>query len=296
MTASPLFPVTLVMLALDEHDPSVLDALIAGAPGLGCQTLVLAHVSPLDPLAGTLGMGLSFDDGDVPDALEAARARVAAALPGVDVKVEHGRGAVDSVFSDIIARHDVDLLVIGRLQTGETTNGWGPSGRKLLRTASCSTLLVPEGASLEWDHVVAGLDFSNHAAYALSVACRLSDNVTAICQYDLRAAGHGSLTDEQFASELEKNARDHFQRAVAPDLPEGANPTLEIHPGDRASDVLFDRAGDDVLVVGSRGLSKLATLLLGSTAERLAGRSKGPVLIVRKKGEVLGLLEGLFHR
>ena len=48
--------------------------------------------------------------------------------------------------------------------------------------------------------------------------------------------------------------------------------------------------------MGSRGLTPLAALLLGSSADRVAGRSKGPVLIVRRKGSVLGLVERLFHK
>ena len=48
--------------------------------------------------------------------------------------------------------------------------------------------------------------------------------------------------------------------------------------------------------LSSRGLSRIATVLLGSTAERVAGLCDGPLLVVRRKGEVIGLLEGLFHR
>lgn len=294
--STPLFPVVLVMLALDEHDPSVLDAVAAGAERMGAHTVVLAHVSPLDPLVGTLGVGISYDSTTVPAGLSAAQADLQGRLPGCTVVTEHGRGAPDAVLSEIVQRRDVDLLVLGRLRTSHADEGWGPSGRSLLRTVTCSALVVPQGSRLDLTSAVVGLDFSSHAAHALGVACQLADTATAVCQYDLRAAGHGSLTDAEFAAELEKNARQHFADSVAQHLPPGAAPVLEVHSGDRASEVLLDRAGTALVVVGSRGLSKLATVLLGSTAERLAGRADGPVLIVRKKGEVLSLLEGLFHR
>ncbi len=296
MSTAALFPVVLVMLALDEHDPSVLTAVANGAKRLGAQTIVLSHVSPLDPLAGALGMGSDFDASDCPSELTAAKDRLAASLPDCTFVLEHARGAVDAELEDIVARHNADLLVIGRLNHSGSPTGWGPSGRKLLRSVDCSVLVVPEGAHLDFQHVVVGLDFSSHSAFALALACELSDRTTAVVQYDLRVAGHGSLTDVEFATELKKNAREHFENTVRPQLPASANPDLEIHPGDRASDVLLERSGEEVLVVGSRGLSKLATVLLGSTAERLAGKAAGPVLIVRKKGEVMSLLEGLFHR
>lgn len=296
MSQEPLFPVVLVMLALDPHDPSVLDAIEDGAGALGAREIVLAHVSPMDPLADALGMSVGFKPGRTPKGLLAIRDRVARALPQCEVTIEHGRGATEAVLGEIIARRDVDLLILGRLPRPDSTDGWGPSGRKLLRTVTCSALIVPLGAKLRFDQAYVGLDFSSHAAHALATACSLAANTTAICQYDLRVAGHGSLTDEEFATELTKNAREHFEQSVQPLLPESASCGLEVHPGDRASDVLLNRADNSLLVVGSRGLSKLATILLGSTAERLAGMSRGPVLILRKKGEVLSLLEGLFHR
>ena len=43
-------------------------------------------------------------------------------------------------------------------------------------------------------------------------------------------------------------------------------------------------------------MTPLAALLLGSSADRVAGRALGPVLIVRRKGSVLGLLERLVHK
>ena len=58
--------------------------------------------------------------------------------------------------------------------------------------------------------------------------------------------------------------------------------------------VLLSRAGDYLLVVGSRGLSRIATVLLGSTAVQPAGLADGPVLVIRRKGEVPGLAEGIF--
>jgi nucleotide-binding universal stress UspA family protein len=156
--------------------------------------------------------------------------------------------------------------------------------------------VVPEGSRLDLTHAVVGLDFSAHAAHALGVACRLTDTATAVCQYDPRVATQGGLSQAEFGVELTRNARSHFDTVVRPKLPEGEAPRFEVLAGVQASDVLLDRAGDAVLVVGSRGLNKLATVLLGSTAELLAGRARGPVFIIRKKGEVLGLLEGLFRR
>ena len=291
------FPVVLVMLSLAEHDPSVLAAVGSSVERLGIQTVLLAHVSPVDPLAGALGVTSSgAGRAELPPGLLAARDALQAKVPGLTVELEHAVGAPDAVLADLIERRSVDLLVIGRLTGSDGKAGWGPSGRKLLRTIDCSALVIPQGSSMSFEQAVVGLDFSNHAAHALEVASAIFDHTTAVCQYDLRTARQGSIEPEEFTAQLVRNAQDHFDSAVAPRLSSDRVPSLEVLAGDRASDVLLERAAGQVLVVGSRGLTRIATLLLGSTAERLAGVARSPVLIVRKKGEVLSLLEGLFHR
>jgi nucleotide-binding universal stress UspA family protein len=49
----------------------------------------------------------------------------------------------------------------------------------------------------------------------------------------------------------------------------------------------------DMIVVGSRGLSRSAAAILGSTAERVLTVSPLPVLIVKRKGETVHLLDAL---
>jgi nucleotide-binding universal stress UspA family protein len=156
--------------------------------------------------------------------------------------------------------------------------------------------VVPAGARFDGKRAVVGLDFSSCSTMALQAAVQVADEVEAVYQYTLAAAGAGGITEAEFEQQLAANARRHFEVVVLPDLPVERHPTLALHAGDSASAVLLERAGEDLLVVGSRGLSRLATVLLGSTAEQLAGLAVGPVLVIRRKGEVLGVVEGLFHR
>jgi nucleotide-binding universal stress UspA family protein len=48
-------------------------------------------------------------------------------------------------------------------------------------------------------------------------------------------------------------------------------------------------------VVGSRGLTPLAAVLLGSTAERLGGRCRQPLLVDRPKGAHHGLFTAILR-
>ncbi len=293
---TPAFPTALVMLALDDRDDALLSAISALDEKLGVQRVVVAHVYARDPFPGFMAGSSHGASGDRPAALDQAMDRLKASYPALEIVGVHAVGDPAEELVRIIQQEDVDLLVIGRnLRVGDDP-GWGPSGLKLLRTAGVSALVVPRGASVRFDRVVCGLDFSHTSSDALKVAVCIADRVEAIFQYSHSPLGLETHSRAEFEEEIRRNAEKHFNNVVMADLAGQVRPTLELVEGTAASQVLVERAGTDAIVVGSRGLSKFAARLLGSTAERLAGYADGPVLIVRKKGESLSLLEGLFHR
>ncbi|RMF84482.1 MAG: universal stress protein [Planctomycetota bacterium] len=49
----------------------------------------------------------------------------------------------------------------------------------------------------------------------------------------------------------------------------------------------------DMIVIGSRGLTASAAALLGSTTERVLVRTAIPLLVAKRKGETVGLLNAL---
>lgn len=298
MTTSPKFNVVVAMLALDARDASVLDAVVECADHLHVHRAILVHVTPVEAATNFLGFGETVQHSDAPPPeLAALAGNLRARRPDLEVDIRHGFGSPDEVLEMVIQKNDVDLLILGRNSAEGRPDGWGPNGQRLLRAVSCSALVVPQGQKVRFDIAFAGVDFSTHASFALQVAAQVAKRTVAVCQYDLRTAGHGSLTGAEFTARLTENARAHFSDVIVPSLPDGANvPALELIPGDRASDVLVERAGENLVVVGSRGLSRLASMFLGSTAERVAGHSVGPVLIVREKGRLRGLLDGLIHR
>ena len=55
----------------------------------------------------------------------------------------------------------------------------------------------------------------------------------------------------------------------------------------------IDRLAADVVVIGARGRTGAAGVLLGKVTEQLIHRSPVPVLAVKKKGECLGILRAL---
>jgi nucleotide-binding universal stress UspA family protein len=148
---------------------------------------------------------------------------------------------------------------------------------------------------------VVGVDFSRSSIQALQAAAALFERVTPIFAYQLgQGLAYGGLTHEDTASKLEQGALRHYQERVLGSLGsvEGVEP-LRVMESDRASDALLQVSAEldaDAIVMGSHGRTRLAALLLGSTAERIGVRSPQPVLVVRDKAERLGLLGSLIHR
>jgi nucleotide-binding universal stress UspA family protein len=63
-----------------------------------------------------------------------------------------------------------------------------------------------------------------------------------------------------------------------------------------AVDRIAESAGADLIVMGSRGQSRSAGILLGSESDHMLMEAKLPVLITKRRGERIGLLQALLDR
>lgn len=292
-----MFPTVLVMLGLDHRDGSVLDAVVDSAPLLGFGRIVVLNVFNRDPLPAPLAaLNADRPAPAEPPELEEARARLAAALPGSTVDKLFLVGTPEVELRAAIDNHDVDLVVMGRNPSIDGQPGWGSSRRKLLRLTTCSVLVVPYGSRMNLERVVVGMDFSQYATMSMAVACRIAKGIDAVYQYDADTLGDSGVKHEEFRAKLQQHAREWFGETLPKIGCAGRHPNFISHAGGKVADVLIAYAKADPIVMGSRGLTPLAALLLGSSADRTAGRSVGPVFIVRKKGSTMSLVERLFHR
>ncbi|MCK6506201.1 universal stress protein [Myxococcota bacterium] len=287
-----MYPTAVLMLALDERDPAVVEAFLSLAPRLGLQQVVVHHVVERDALPAALGLPAARE-ATAPPEVQARVDGLRAALPDVEVRLHTSAGSPVEAADALQAELAPDLLVLGR---GAAGAAGGAAGQALLRHARCTTLVVPDGWRPPARGAVVGVDFSDEAVAALATAARIFDDVQCLYQYDERVSPSGQ-PDGEFRADLERNARAHFDADVRPAVGGGQGLELQLVAAHRASEALLTRAGADrVVVIGSRGLSPLAARLLGSTAERIAARAAVPVLVVREKGKVMGFVEGLAHR
>lgn len=202
--------------------------------------------------------------------LDAARARVAAAEPSVDVDTFLIlRGAVDAILD---MAGGAAMIVVG-------TRGLGGVGGLLLGSVSsrvaarahCPTVVVPPVVAPGDGSIVVGVDGSSSGdaalRFALAEAGRRSAKVVAVHAHHDQA-------------DLETLVPAALERARAANLTD-PDVSIRLGPG-RPADVLLEEGQDAaMIVVGSRGRGQVRSLLLGSTSSAVLQRSTRPVAVVR---------------
>jgi nucleotide-binding universal stress UspA family protein len=211
-----------------------------------------------------------------------------------DVTVSDGN-LVDTLLAEL-AQAKADLVMVGHRRDGRGRRSFS---RRLALKAPCSVWMVPEGSEPRVTSVLAAVDLSLPSAQALSVAALVADRAgqgkcTALHVQEPSALGFDAVEQD--------SARRALEQFIAP---------LELHDvevvprveeaGSVAGAVSAQvaAAGHDLVVVGTRGRSPSAAVLLGSESEEVLMSSKVPVLITKEAGGRIGLvkalLEGDFH-
>lgn len=139
--------------------------------------------------------------------------------------------------------------------------------------APCSVLIVPRAASMWSRRILLATDGSAHSERATEVAAE----VTVRCALPVAVVCVSVHPQEDLA------ATANVERALA--LLRAAGASADGHTrGGRPHDAILAvgrEVGADLIVLGRRGIGGVERLLLGSTAERVAGLADCPVLIVR---------------
>jgi nucleotide-binding universal stress UspA family protein len=133
--------------------------------------------------------------------------------------------------------------------------------------------------------VVVGVDGSPHGDAALRWALRDAQahqgQVTALFVWQVPFSSFPGLYDREA---LEKAAKEFLIERVSAIAPKPAVPVLTVvAEGDTAEALVTAAKGADLLVMGVRGRSPLAGLLLGSTSQIAAAAAPCPVVLVRRE-------------
>lgn len=195
---------------------------------------------------------------------------------------------------EFVAREGNDLLLIGHRGAG---SGRRSMARRLAMKAPCSLWLAPAGSAAAINRVLVAVDFSRHSSLALSIGASLAGSrglegcLALNVQFNQIDIG-----TENTSSTARLITRSDFEHFVRSDNLRGVSVQPLIEESASVSRTVLDtagREGADLVVMGTRGRSASAAVLLGSETEEVIMQTAIPVLIVKQPGERASLLQAL---
>ena len=226
--------------------------------------------------------------------LEDMKAKVLVGRAGLSVELFLDQGSPAAAL--LKASEDAAMIVLGSRGVGSATAlVLGSVSYAVAHRAKCPVMLVPESAERnKVGRVLVGVDGSKSstqaAVWALHFAESLKRSVELVAawQYPYAAMSPeiGMVMGpdiEELRHAMKRDSRklvDHVKTQLSVDEHSHVSITTEVVEGS-ATEALIDHSTPaDVLVVGSRSKSLIASALLGSTTLAVAHRSACPVVIV----------------
>jgi len=197
---------------------------------------------------------------------------------------------------------EVDLIVMGRkLQS----NGEGIVSGKVVRLAPCSVILIPETLPERLSNVVVPIDYSKASKLAFEFALNLASNIdglkiTCLNIYNVPTGYHMSgKSFEEFAEIMMENSKMSFSKFINEYDTKGIkiDAQYELDDHKNISKKIFKFSVSEkasAIVIGSKGRTQAAAILLGSIAEKLIKiNSQLPLIVVKERRHNMDFLEAL---
>ena len=196
--------------------------------------------------------------------------------------------------------NDIDLVIVGQNPSPEN-----PSRlcHKLVQKSPCSVLTVPFQFPAKIERVIVPTDFSKYSRNALEVGVSLCSqlNLNQLCALHVFGLSLIDESDESVRETAIRNMKLSSTAQFSNFLENLDTQGLTIEQLDhldpnigRGIQFIAREWDSDFLIVGSRGRTAMAALLIGSITEYLIYKSHIPVLAVKEKGEGMSILNALF--
>ncbi len=299
------FDRVLVCVGQVPRDTQMLDYVASLSRLVGVQEIHLLHVEPSEPVpVDDMLLMVPEPPGDeqIVETMRAAAQERLGSQGGMVRMCEKRRGSVLLEILRYAMEKEVDLVVVGR--GGEASEGDDALlASRIARKATCSVLVLPAGCAPRIGRILVPVRDSECSANALETACRIGGAagapVLALNVFHVNAGYHNvGLTLEEFTANLRRWAERECENLLNRVDRHGAAAASRCVPDlyARPVPIILEQAAAenaDMVVIGARGRTGAAGVLLGKVTEQLIRRSRVPVLAVKKKGECLGVLQAL---
>ncbi len=240
--------------------------------------------------------GVGVPDSFLAESRESARKNLDRVLDEVRARGLTGENSLGEVpaaiaIADYAEKVSADLVVVGteghmgikHILIGSVAEG-------VVRSAPCSVVVSRGTLAAATGPVVVGIDFSDCAREALEGACEIADQlgadlhmVHAANTVPLLSGPYGVPAPTDFYNSILQDARTRLAELAAGCAIKG-NVTTEVStaPAQHALSEVARQRDARLVVVGSRGLTGIKHLVLGSVAERTVRHAPCSVWVVRR--------------
>jgi nucleotide-binding universal stress UspA family protein len=228
--------------------------------------------------------------------------KVRKSLPeGVEVDVSVKEGDPITTLLRWTKIKNIDLMIMGRKVVLE---GSGTLSKNLAQKASCSVLFLTENLKIkDVDKFLVPIDFSDYSQLTLSLAEEFardfSAKITCLHIYEVPKGYYKTgKSYGEFAEIMLRNSKKEYDAFIKKHSLPRFDCEFVLKEDMHASKYILEAAKQnevDMIIMGSRGRTDSAALLMGSVAERLVNlNNEIPMLVLKNKGENMTFLEALF--
>lgn len=218
-------------------------------------------------------------------------------LDDLDYEIIVKDGNPGEEIQKLIKIKQIDLLVLGRKQRPGITY----FSRQLASQTPCSVLFVPKSGHKQYKRILVPMDFSSNSKQAIEMALHYKkaneDTVIMPVHFYNVPPGYSKLgkSFNEYSKIMRKNTESQLRNIVPEELI--ANCVAILDKQENIAKMIFNyslRKGADLIIIGSRGRTKIASFLFGSVAAKLVELSYHlPILIDKKQRMNMGAMKAL---
>ena len=285
-----VFHRALVALSNSESDVGLLNYAAQVASLGDCEEICFVHAACTHPH--------SSQSDDIDSLLGAIQAEVGAHFGpvGREVKFDVASGPRLDVILNTAAQRQSDVLLLGHRKE---RSGQRSLARRLAMIAPCSVWLAPEGAPARISNILVPVDFSSHSADALSLATAIAaaqglKQCTALHVFFDRS----TVRYDEHVAEILGNEQAAFDELVAAVDCHGVHVEPVFDESSHVPEAILRVANcfeSDLIVMNTRGRSRVAAVLLGSITSETMAATTIPLLAVKHFGTRMKLLDVLVN-
>ncbi|MEQ9300631.1 MAG: universal stress protein [Cyclobacteriaceae bacterium] len=297
------YKVALVGLDLTEMDDHIIRQAATMCKMLALERIFFVHVAkdlqlPDELIAKYPGLVDPLDESIETDIMTKVEKYFIEMDVGISIIVKEGH-PIDKILK-LSKVKNVDLIILGRKKN---LDGSGIVSSKIARNCPCSILFVTRDSPVAIDKILVPVDFSEHSALAIQLALHIQENTSIKLQlvhiYGVPIGYYKTGKSlQEFAAIMKTYAEKDHQKFLAKyHFPLNTSCEYLLTDNGHYPELTYSYAeknDTDLIIMGSQGRTGIASILMGSVAEKLVYLDSDiPILIIKEKGENMGFFDAL---